>query len=144
MHVFQPPFLSPFYLTAYCRRARVGLATVRTRFVSRSLVCTKESKSGKSFWDTDFFFEKKCQTWTALPDTESPSKYFKMGEFRKPWLGAKGHVFVITKVASARELGYDWGRSAMSTPSRPIRRSASTNRDIHFWKHYVFLSRLLA
>ena len=21
-------------------------------------------------------FEKKCQTWTALPDTESPPKYF--------------------------------------------------------------------
>ena len=43
------------------------------------------------------------------------------GKFRKPWLGAKGHVSVITKVASARELGYDWGRSAMSTPSRPIK-----------------------
>ena len=42
------------------------------------------------------------------------------------------HMSVITGVVSARELGYDRGRSAMSTPSRPVKRPASTNRDILF------------
>ena len=32
----------------------------------------------------------------------------------------------------ARELGYDRGRSAVSTPFRPVRRPTSTNRDIRF------------
>ncbi|KAF5933151.1 hypothetical protein HYC85_029322 [Camellia sinensis] len=32
---------------------------------------------------------------------------------------AKGHMSVITKVASARELGYDWGRSLREHPRSP-------------------------
>ena len=72
------------------------------------------------------------------------TKIFYLVEFRKPRLGAKGHVSVITKVASARELGYDWGRSAMSTPARPIRRSAFTNHDILFLITHASSFRLLA
>ena len=29
-------------------------------------------------------FKKKCQTWTVLPDEESPPEYFILGKFRKP------------------------------------------------------------
>ena len=59
---------------------------------------------------------------------------FYFGIFRTPWLCAKGHASVISKIASARELGYDWGRSLREHPRAPDQRSASTNHNIYFRK----------
>ena len=44
----------------------------------------KSPNPANRFEKTDFW--KKCQIWTALPDTESPPKYFILEEFKKPWL----------------------------------------------------------
>ena len=130
--VWVPPVLVRYWVT-----------TVRRTQMSRFLILNQRVQIRQiGLRKTDFW--KKCQTWTALPDTESPPKYFTFGKFRKPWLGAKGHVSVITKVASARELGYDWGRSLREHPRTPGQRPASTNHDIWCWKHCVFLFRLLA
>ena len=61
------------------------------------------------FWKIDF--ESNCQKWTALLDIELPPEYFILEKFRKPMTRAKGHVSVITKIISARELRYQRGRS---------------------------------
>ena len=128
------------------------IATVRTQ-MSRFLIWSHNvryeiDKSPKSPNSANRFGKliliKKCQTWTALPDTESPPKYFILGNLGNPDSVPKGHVSVITKVASARELGYDWGRSLREHPRSPGHRPASTNHDINFWKHCEFLLRFIS
>ena len=79
-----------------------------------------------------------------MPDTESPPKYFILGNLGNPASVPTGHVSVITKVASARELGYDWGRSLREHPRSPGHRPASTNHDINFRKHCEFLFRFIS
>ena len=44
--------------------------------------------------------------------------------------GRGGTVFPHTKVASARVLRYEWGRSLREHPRAPEQKSASTNHDI--------------
>ena len=63
-----------FTITCVCTTPAGDLATARTR------LCCHDSKSepksqnpANRFKKTDFW--KQCQTWTALPDTESPPKY---------------------------------------------------------------------
>ena len=84
------------------------------------------------FWKIDF--QSNCQKWTALPDTKSPPKYFILEKFRKSMTRAKGHVSVITKIVSARELRYERGRSWIEHSRLPDQRSAFTNHDMIFIK----------
>ena len=89
-------------------------------------------------------FESNCHKWTAFPDTESPPKYFILEKFRKPMACAKGRVSFITNIVSARELVYERGRSWIEHPRAPNQRSASTNHDMIYYKHYVLLFQLLS
>ena len=52
-------------------------------------------------------------------------------KFRKPMTRAKGHVSVITKIVSARELRYERGRSSIEYPHSPDQKSASINHDMN-------------
>ena len=126
------------------RSVHLGVTTARTLKMSRFLIWTKESKSGKSFWETDFRKSSAKHGLLCQILSRHLNIFFKMGEFRKPWLGAEGHMSVITGVVSARELGYDWGRSLREHPRSTGHRPASTNHDINFWKLCVSLFRLLA
>ncbi|KAF5960667.1 hypothetical protein HYC85_001876 [Camellia sinensis] len=116
----QFPGLTTLFLDVVTSPA--GETSLQLGLDSRSHGSKSEPKSpnpANRFEKTDF--RKKCQTWTALPDTESPPKYFILGNLGNPDSVPKGHVSVITKVASARELGYDWGRSLREHPRSPVR-----------------------
>ena len=83
----------------------------------------------------NWFLIKKCQTWTALPDTESPPKYFILGEFRKPWLVPKATCPSSPKLPRLGNLGTRGEGHVMSTPARPIKDRPVLSMISCFWKH---------
>ena len=96
----------------------MGLTTVRTLKLSRFSIWTKESKSGKTFKENKFF-RKKCQTWTALPDTESPPKYFILGKLGNPDSSPKATWPSSPKLPRLGNLRTIGEGHFVSTPARP-------------------------
>ena len=80
----------------------------------------KESKSDKSFLKTDFFW-KEVQTWTALPDTESPPKYFILENLGNPDSLPKAACPSSPKLPRLGNLGTIGEGHFVSTPARPIK-----------------------
>ena len=92
------------------------------------------------FWKIDF--ESKMPKMDCITKFQSCHlNIFR--KFRKPVTRAKGHLSVITKVVSARELRYERGRSWIEHPHSPDQRLPSTNHDVNLIYIICFCSDLL-
>ena len=120
-------FASPLLTLLEWRSVRLGgvdkpagdLATVRTRFCSHgSKSKPKSPNPANHFEKTDF--RKKCQSWTALPDTESPPKYFILGNLGNPDSLPMATCPASLKLPRRGYLGTIGEGHFVSTPARPV------------------------
>ena len=77
-------------------------------------------------------FKKKCQTWTALPDTESPPKYFILGNLGNPDSLPKATCPSSPKLPRLGNLGTLGEGHFVSTPARPIKDRPLLNMILSF------------
>ena len=66
-------------------------------------------------------FRKKCPTWSALPDTESPPKYFILENLGNPDSLPKATCLSSPKLPRLGNLGTIGEGHFVSTPARPIK-----------------------
>ncbi|GMP93691.1 hypothetical protein CsSME_00043416 [Camellia sinensis var. sinensis] len=118
--------------------SQVSRKTYTTAWHASTMRILFEDPFGRVYYLIERFFG---QTWgVADPDIPHPpppgikvvDDLQDSPELDLLMIGEDGdrHVSVITKVASAWELGYDWGRSLREHPCSPNQRSASTSYDI--------------